>query len=106
MLQEVGYTGSHTIVELIKAGYGVVVVDSLVNSLEESLRRVGRIRGSNVLFFEVDIRNRVGLTKALNEHSSDVCIHFTGLKAVDEYVSLPWKYYENNVNEMLVVVMF
>lgn len=99
-----GYIGSHTIIELIIAGYSVVVVDNLVNSSQESLRRVEQITGIKVPFYKVDIRDRNGMEKVLEKDRVDCCIHFAGLKAVGESVSLPWEYYENNINGTLVLV--
>lgn len=99
-----GYIGSHTIIELINAGHGVVVIDNLVNSSEESLRRVETITGQHIPFYKVDIRDRAGLESVLAEHPADACIHFAGLKAVGESVSLPWEYYENNINGTLVLL--
>ena len=99
-----GYIGSHTIIELIGAGHSVIVVDNLVNSSEESLHRVNRITGCHIPFYRVDIRDRSGLNAVLDEQPVDVCIHFAGLKAVGESVSLPWEYYENNINGTLVLV--
>ena len=99
-----GYIGSHTIIELISAGHSVCVVDNLVNSSQESLRRVEQITGQHIPFYKVDIRDRVGLETVLTEQKVDCCIHFAGLKAVGESVSLPWEYYENNINGTLVLV--
>ncbi len=99
-----GYIGSHTIIELINAGHSVAAVDNLCNSSAESLRRVEQITGSTVQFFKVDIRDRDGLETVLTEQKVDCCIHFAGLKAVGESVSLPWEYYENNINGTLVLV--
>lgn len=99
-----GYIGSHTIIELISAGHSVVVVDNLCNSSQESLRRVEQITGTPILFYHVDIRDRDGLSTILDKNKIDCCIHFAGLKAVGESVSLPWEYYENNINSTLVLV--
>lgn len=99
-----GYIGSHTIIELINVGHSVVVVDSLVNSSEESLRRLEQITGQRIPFYKVDIRDRVGLNVICTKHHFDACIHLAGLKAVGESVSLPWEYYENNINGTLVLV--
>lgn len=99
-----GYIGSHTIIELIKAGHDVVVVDNLCNSSQESLRRVELITGHSIPFYKVDIRDRIALEVVLNEYQLDTCIHFAGMKAVGESVQLPWEYYENNINGTLVLV--
>ena len=84
-----GYIGSHTIIELDKAGHSVVVVDNLVNSNPESLRRVSKIIGKDIPFYEVDVRDKVNLTKVFDAHHFDAVIHFAGLKAVGESVEKP-----------------
>lgn len=99
-----GYIGSHTVIELIKAGHDVVIVDNLVNSSRISIKRVEEITGKKLPFYEVDIRDRNGLEKVFAENRFDCCIHFAGLKAVGESVALPWKYYDNNINGTLVLL--
>ena len=99
-----GYIGSHTIVELQQAGYEVVVIDNLDNSSKVSLERVEKITGRRVAFYQVDIRDREGLSKALTEHPCEACIHFAGLKAVGESVEKPWEYYENNIGGTLTLL--
>ena len=84
-----GYIGSHTIIELDKAGHSVVVVDNLVNSNPESLRRVAKIIGKVIPFYEVDVRDKEALSKVFDENKFDAVIHFAGLKAVGESVSKP-----------------
>lgn len=99
-----GYIGSHTVIELIKAGHDVVIVDNLVNSSGISIKRVEEIVGKKLPFYEVDIRDRNGLEKVFAENRFDCCIHFAGLKAVGESVALPWEYYDNNINGTLVLL--
>lgn len=99
-----GYIGSHTVIELLEAGHDVVVVDNLVNSSRESLKRVAQITGKEVTFFEVDIRDRDKLESVVKDAGFDCCIHFAGLKAVGESVSLPWEYYDNNIGGTLVLL--
>lgn len=99
-----GYIGSHTVVELQEAGYDVVVVDNLSNSSEKFLKRVEKITGKPVTFYEVDILDREGLEKVFAAESIDCCIHFAGLKAVGESVAKPWEYYYNNISGTLVLV--
>ena len=116
-----GFIGSHTLIELYKAGHTAVVVDNLSNSNPESLRRVESIlndelRNSNnpafkiqnsefkIPFYRTDIRDREGLEKVFAAHQFDACIHFAGLKAVGESVEKPWEYYENNIGGTLVLV--
>ena len=92
-----GYIGSHTVVELLNKGYGVVVMDNLSNSSKESLRRVEKITGKKVKFYETDIRDQAGTEKIFQENKIDAVIHFAGLKAVGESCKIPLKYYDNNV---------
>ena len=99
-----GYIGSHTVIELLKAGHSVVVVDNLVNSSRLALQRVEKITGQQIPFYETDIRDRAGLQKVFAEHSFDCCIHFAGLKAVGESVQKPLEYYENNIAGTLTLV--
>ncbi len=99
-----GYIGSHTVVELLEAGYDVVVVDNLSNSSEKSLKRVEKITGKTVPFYKCDILDREGLNKVLDKESVEACIHFAGLKAVGESVAKPWEYYENNIAGTLTLV--
>ena len=99
-----GYIGSHTIIELIKAGHSVVVVDNLSNSSEEAIRRVEIITKTHIPFYKVDIRDKEELSAVLDEHGVDCCIHFAGLKAVGESVMIPLEYYENNINGTFVLI--
>lgn len=92
-----GYIGSHTCIELIQAGHTVVVVDNLVNSSKESLRRVEAIVHQPVDFIEGDIRDAELLNRVFQEHDIDSVVHFAGLKAVGESTEKPLDYYENNV---------
>jgi UDP-glucose 4-epimerase len=93
-----GYIGSHTCVELLEAGYKVIAIDNLINSKEESLRRVQEITGKTLAFIECDLLDKVGLIQALKKHSPSAVIHFAGLKAVGESVEQPLLYYRNNVS--------
>ena len=99
-----GFIGSHTIIELYSAGHEVVAIDNLCNSSRKSLERVSKICGRQVPFYEVDIRDREGLDKVLEENKVDCCIHFAGLKAVGESVSKPFEYYQNNISGTLVLI--
>lgn len=92
-----GYIGSHTVVELQNAGYDVVVIDNLCNSSKESLERVSRLTGKKVPFYQADIRDPESLREVFRKEIIDSCIHFAGLKAVGESVSIPWMYYHNNI---------
>lgn len=99
-----GFIGSHTIIELLYAGHSVCVVDNFVNSSAEAMRRVEKITGVSIPFYQVDIRDHDALSAVLDQHPVDCCIHFAGLKAVGESVSLPLEYYENNISGTLVLV--
>ncbi|MDB5887780.1 MAG: galE [Rhodocyclales bacterium] len=93
-----GYIGSHTCVELLNAGYDVVVVDNLCNSKAESLRRVEEITGRKLrAFHQIDVGDRDALTQVFQAHQIDAVIHFAGLKAVGESVAQPLRYYANNI---------
>lgn len=99
-----GYIGSHTIIELDKKGHSVVVVDNLVNSNKEALRRVGEIIGKNIPFVQADVRDRVVMETVFSDNAIDAVIHFAGLKAVGESVAKPLEYYENNMNATFVLL--
>ena len=92
-----GYIGSHTCLELLNAGCGVVVVDNLDNSSEESLRRVQELAGRDLTFHHVDVCDRAALAKVFAARRFDAVIHFAGLKAVGESCEIPLRYYENNI---------
>ena len=98
-----GYIGSHTCVELLEKGYGVVVVDNLCNSNPESLNRVQQLTGKSLKFYEGDVRDGALLEKIFGENEIHCVIHFAGLKAVGESVAQPWRYYDNNLNSTLVL---
>jgi len=98
-----GYIGSHTCLELLSAGYEVVVIDHLCNSKKESLRRVQDLSGRSLTFYKADLLDREALTKVFEEHAVDAVIHFAGLKAVGESVAIPLRYYHNNVTGTLVL---
>ena len=98
-----GYIGSHTCVELLEAGYDVVVVDNLYNSSVESLRRVEKITGKSVTFYEADILDKEALNKIFAAHQIEAVIHFAGYKAVGESVAKPMEYYHNNMTGTLVL---
>ena len=93
-----GCIGSHTCVELIKAGHTPIVIDNLSNSNPESLHRVAEITGKTVEFIEGDVRDEALLEKIFAEHEISCAIHFAGLKAVGESVAKPMEYYQNNLD--------
>ena len=98
-----GYIGSHTCVELLSSGYGVVVIDNLCNANPVSLERVEALTGKTVIFYEGDVRDEGLLRKIFAENDISCVIHFAGLKAVGESVEKPWEYYDNNLNTTLVL---
>ena len=98
-----GYIGSHTCLELLELGYGVVVIDNLCNSSPKSLDRVQALTGKTLKFYEGDVRDEALLTKIFAENEIGCVIHFAGLKAVGESVAMPWEYYDNNLNSTLVL---
>ena len=98
-----GYIGSHTCLELLNEGYGVVVLDNLCNSNPKSLDRVKALTGKDLIFYEGDVRDEDLLRKIFAAHDIGCVIHFAGLKAVGESVSMPWEYYDNNLNSTLVL---
>jgi UDP-glucose 4-epimerase len=99
-----GFIGSHTCVELLNGGYDVVVIDNLVNSNRESLRRVEQIAGRAVTFYEADARDEAALQRIFDAHPVTGAIHFAALKAVGESVAKPIEYYSNNVGSLLTLL--
>lgn len=98
-----GFIGSHTCVELINAGYEVVIVDNLYNSSEEVLSRIERITGKRPLFYKADVLDRTALTKIFDENEIEAVIHFAGYKAVGESVRKPLEYYHNNIGSTIAL---
>ena len=98
-----GYIGSHTCVELLNAGYEIVVVDNLCNSSAKSLEVVEEITHKKVKFYETDLLDRAGLEEIFQKESIDAVIHFAGLKAVGESVQKPLEYYSNNLTGSLTL---
>ena len=92
-----GYIGSHTCVELLNAGYDVVIMDNLYNSSEEVLKRIEKITGKKAKFYKVDLLDKEGIRTIFKENTIDAVIHFAGYKAVGESVQIPLTYYQNNV---------
>ncbi len=92
-----GYIGSHTCIELTRAGYEVIVVDNLDNSSDKSLERVEKIVGKKIKFYKEDVRDKDALRKIFSENNIEAVIHFAGLKAVGESVRKPIEYYNNNL---------
>ena len=98
-----GYIGSHTCLELLQAGYEVIVVDNLSNSKEESLSRVQEITGKQLEFHRVDLLDEVALSEVFDHSPIEAVVHFAGLKAVGESVAIPLRYYHNNVTGTMVL---
>lgn len=100
-----GFIGSHTVVELLNAGYDVIIVDNFVNSKPEALEAIKKITGKDFKFYKVDIVNKEELNKVFDENPDiQAVIHFAALKAVGESVAKPIEYYENNLNGTLSLV--
>ena len=96
-----GYIGSHACIELLNAGYEVVVLDNLSNSKEESLRRVQEITGKTLEFHLADLLDKPAIDRIFDRAQVDAVIHFAGLKAVGESVTIPLRYYHNNITGTL-----
>lgn len=96
-----GFIGSHTCVELLNAGYDIIVVDNYYNSSPKSLERVKELTGKNFKSYECDIRDTAGMDKIFKENKIDAVIHFAGLKAVGESCEKPIEYYDNNIGGTL-----
>lgn len=99
-----GYIGSHTCVEMLNAGYDVIVVDNLNNSSRESLNRVEKITGKSVKFYEADVCNYNSLRQIFTENKIDAVVHFAGHKAVGESVQKPIMYYKNNLESTIALI--
>ncbi|MFC0470706.1 UDP-glucose 4-epimerase GalE [Halalkalibacter kiskunsagensis] len=94
----VGYIGSHTCVELLNCGYEVIIVDSLLNSKLEVVKRVKEITGKDFRFYQIDLLNKIELEQVFSENNIEAVVHFAGLKAVGESVLNPIHYYDSNIN--------
>ncbi len=99
-----GFIGSHTCVELLNAGFDVVVVDNLSNSHKVAVERIQVITDKSVTFYQVDINDAEGLAAVFEKESIEAVIHFAGLKAVGESVAKPILYYQNNVQGTLTLI--
>lgn len=99
-----GYIGTHTCIELIKAGHEPVIVDNYCNSFPEAVKRVEKISGKKLAVYEADVRDRKALDKIFSEHKIDFVIHFAGLKAVGESCAKPLEYYDNNIGGTLALL--
>ena len=99
-----GYIGSHTCVELLRAGHVPVIVDNFSNSKPGVLARLREITGREPVCHRLDVRDRGGLKKIFTQEKPEAVIHFAGLKAVGESVAQPWRYYDNNIGSTLALV--
>jgi UDP-glucose 4-epimerase len=99
-----GYIGSHTAIELLSAGHSVIIVDNLSNSNLEAVRRVEKITGKQIPFYQVDVCNETELEKIFEQNAIDGVIHFAGLKSVGESVAKPVEYYRNNIDSTLSLI--
>ncbi len=99
-----GYIGTHTCVELINAGHEVIVIDNLVNSKEEAIRRVEQITGQKIKFYNLDLCDYESCKQVFKDNKISGVIHFAGLKAVAESVAKPLEYYSNNIGSTLNLI--
>jgi len=99
-----GFIGSHTAVELIEAGYSVVIADDLSNSEKSVVDRIEEITGVRPTFYQIDVTDKAALQKVFEEQDIDTVIHFAGFKAVGESVEKPLEYYRNNLDTTLTLL--
>ena len=99
-----GFIGSHTVVELLDNGYEVIIVDNLSNSKLETLDKLKKITGKDIIFYKEDICNKKALQRIFKAHKVDAVIHFAGYKAVGESVLKPLMYYRNNIDSTLTLL--
>jgi UDP-glucose 4-epimerase len=98
-----GYIGSHTCLELLEAGYDVVVIDDLSNSKYEAITRVEQLTGKKLTFYEATLLEKEKVADVFEQHSIEAVIHLAGLKAVGESVAMPLRYYHNNITGTLML---
>ncbi len=99
-----GYIGAHTAVELLGAGYDIVVADNYANSSPESMARVKQLTGKDFPIYEVDACDKAAFERVFRDEKPDAAIHFAGLKAVGESVAKPLEYYRNNLDSTLTLL--
>ena len=100
----IGYIGSHACVELLNSGNEVVIIDNLVNSKREVIGKIKDITKKDVVFYEGDLRDKELVDKIFKDNKIDAVIHFAGLKCVPESISVPLKYYQNNIDSVFVIM--
>ena len=98
-----GYIGSHTCVELLNAGYEIVIADNMYNAKPQALEAIRKITGKDFKFYEIDIRDRAAMENLFANEQIEAAIHFAGLKAVGESVAKPLEYYDNNLYGFIVL---
>lgn len=99
-----GYIGSHTVIELLKEGEDVIIVDNFINSRPETLEKIKEISDKDFKFYEVDLLDKPNLEKIFIQNNIEAVIHFAGLKAVGESVEKPIEYYYNNITGTLILL--
>ena len=99
-----GFIGSHTAVELLNAGYDVVIADNLSNSREKVIDRIEKIAGKRPKFYKIDVANKEELSKVFDENKIEGVIHYAGFKCVPESTKVPIKYYRNNLDTTLTLL--
>ncbi len=99
-----GYIGTHTCVELIQAGHTVICADNLLNSKFEAIKRVEQLTGQSIRFYKVDLTDYEASRVIFEENHIDGIIHFAGLKCVPESISVPLKYYQNNIDSVFTII--
>ena len=98
-----GYIGSHTCIELMNAGYEVIIVDNLYNSKMEAIKRIEKLARKKVKFYQTDILDEQGMEDVFSQNKIDAVIHFAGYKAVGESVEKPLLYFQNNISGSIVL---
>ncbi len=99
-----GYIGTHTAIEMIKAGYEVVIADNFSNASPKAVERLEKITGKKISLYEIDVCDKIALEKLFTEQDISGVIHFAGLKAVGESVRMPVAYYRNNIDSTLALL--
>lgn len=99
-----GYIGSHTCIELTKAGYEVIIVDDFSNADPKVMERIREITGKEIRLYRADVADKAALSKIFEENKIETVIHFAGFKAVGESCRLPIKYYRNNIDTTLTLL--
>ena len=99
-----GYIGSHTAIELLNAGWEIVILDNFSNSKPEVLENIKKITGKDFKFYEVNYLDRKELEKVFEENKIEAVLNFAGYKAVGESVQKPLEYYENNISGAVILL--